>query len=110
MYTANQLLDKSIQILLEKGWIRGDFKNKDGYCAVGALSQAAFDAPYTAASDHENYDEYVKAYRCLDKVAEVRSLITDEVIGGIMLYNDSRAETIDDVIAKFEEAKACANG
>jgi hypothetical protein len=39
--SARQLLLRARQLLIDKGWTKGDFSKSGRYCALGALNKAA---------------------------------------------------------------------
>lgn len=94
MITTKEFLQKAKQVIVDNGWCRCTMQRNDGSCCMlGALG-------YVADNAADDYDlaEY-NAEQLLRRVVPDR---------GIVRFNDAVGRTLDEVLAKFDEAIALA--
>jgi hypothetical protein len=82
---AKQLLLRAREILIKEGWVKGALYNRNGYCALGALSEAN------------------KANSCFYVYQKAHEALRAQM-GNIAEFNDRKTTTKEDVLAKFCDA------
>lgn len=107
----SQALAKARQLIQEKGWIKGDLHDTDGYCLLGAIFTA--DGRLNKALDNdEGYDHFGgKALEALRK-----AICPDPDPPGvscspartIFYWNDNLCMDADDAIHKLKLAEEIA--
>ncbi len=86
MSDVGSILAKAKQLLVEKGWIKGDLHTSEGYCMLGAVNAATPDK-------HER--------QCAKSV--LYAVIPDK-FSSIDDYNDAESRSKGQVLAKFDKA------
>jgi hypothetical protein len=84
--------------LIEAGWVQCDSRNENGHCLSGALFYASGCLP--GEITNESYQ---------DAVDRVRSMIFEpEFCGALMLWNDAKERTQEEVLDALDRAMARA--
>ena len=93
MKTSEVLFD-AIDLLRDRGWIKGGFESEKGYCLQGAINEVChFDKS-------QGMRAFVHAYGALNTVIGTSFSIT--------CFNDHDCESIDDACAALEIAGCCS--
>lgn len=97
-------LDKAIEVLHEKGWVRGMLRAQDGrVCAVGALVEAAkLSAPLLYSSEPGQAMQLMNA---AERLMHEQLLQRGERFDGVMTWNDYTARDVDEVIEVMKLAR-----
>ena len=91
---TSEILFGAIELLRDRGWIKGSFKSRKGYCLVGAINQLC---NFDNSSD-------MHAYRCaFDSMNNVIFPCFS-----ITSFNDEVCESVDDACAALEIAACCS--
>lgn len=92
-----KLIDKAIELLRERGWIRGAEHTYQGFCLRGALRTAA---NLTASSCQSSAAAYGWAERaCEERIYQLRGTRMS-----IPAWNDNYAADVDEVIGLLKLA------
>ena len=91
---TSEVLFGAIDLLRDRGWIKGSFQSGKGFCLVGAINQAcSFDRlPDFRAYDRAFYALHTVIFPCFS----------------ITSFNDEVCESVDDACAALEIAGCCA--
>lgn len=93
--TPKSLLDKTKEIILEKGWTQNAYRDEEGrVCLSEALRQATIGADFFVRID---------AYTFLRRATQAVSPSSWEV-SNIIGYNDVVAHTKEDILAVLDRA------
>lgn len=92
---TKELLTEAKNLINLNGWIQGDYGDAgQGFCTVGAISEAASDA---------GYEGYFEAMRQVRVTLKARGNVT-----AIGAWNDASHRTKEDVLNLLDEAAANA--
>lgn len=95
MITTKDVLVKAKSVILEKGWCQKTLQHFNGSCCMlGAVGIAASSLGYAS----KEYAAREALYSVLPRS------------DGIVDFNDEEGRTVDEVLAKFDEAIAAADG
>lgn len=104
--TVADALRKSIELLNEDGWIRGEMRTPGGFCSLGAIHQGAL---YVLGGDgvERNHKEFKHELAELRERTDraVRNVIREKYdYGSIVFWNDNIRRTREEVLGVFHEA------
>jgi len=86
---AADVLDKAADVIVERGWCQGQFRNSAGQvCALAAVHTAARTTPFTWVAD------------------EALGIIRKRVGMSVAYWNDAPERTADEVITALRECAA----
>jgi hypothetical protein len=106
MLSTKELLVNAKNVLLEKGWVQGEYGTKDGYCAVGAVDAVVEEL---LRNDEVTDDEAYSLYQSGENALRATLVETDR-IANIVFWNDARHRTQQDVLDLFDLAAQRAAG
>lgn len=100
--TPRELLEAGRARLVKKGWCRGWGRSNGRACALGSLRWVQKDGDL-CYPNHPDHDTYKRAAKYLQSALPSLSKAY-----GVMGYNDSIADNINDILALFDRAIAKA--
>lgn len=101
-----ELTDRTIALLQEKGWVRYDIENDQGYCVLGALGVAN---SRMAGAHDERRRQMGRVIEAIGRVLRTRCETRIESYNDIPYWNDQVARDADEVIEVLKLAGELAD-
>lgn len=96
MVNPSEILRRGRELLKERGWIQGQLRSKDGYCALGAV--------YAASAELKGGKNRREAVMTLAEVAARREGSSFASDRDVWYYNDRDGRTRKQVLSLFDTA------